>query len=162
MPISKRCEHGLKAAVQLAIRFDEGYIQARELAKSEGLPAKFIEAVLLQMRLAGLLESKVGAGGGYRLTRPPSEILVSDLLDIFCADLIFSEDGKNVTMSCANETPGTQAVTTVTGSLRAAMRSAVEGTTLQQLMEQTQIKPDEISETNEPSEPIQTPQPPLI
>jgi Rrf2 family protein len=135
MPISKRCEHGLKAAVQLALRYEEGYVQARELAKSEDLPAKFIEAVLLQMRLAGLLTSKVGAGGGYRLTKAPGDVAVQELLDVFCSEALLPE---NEPQDCDQEdssTPGARAVNNVIATLCQSMRAAMADMTLQDLLE---------------------------
>jgi len=55
-------------------------VQSREVASSESLPAKFLESILLALRSGGILESKVGAGGGYRLTRSPTEIRMADVL----------------------------------------------------------------------------------
>jgi len=81
MKFSKRCEYGIRAAVRLARSYGQGYIQSREIALSEDLPAKFLESILLALRSGGILESKVGAGGGYRLSRPPQEIRVRELLD---------------------------------------------------------------------------------
>lgn len=80
MRLSKRCEYGIKAAVQLAQRHGAGYTQSREIATAETLPAKFLESILLALRSASILESKVGAGGGYRLARAPQSILVTDLI----------------------------------------------------------------------------------
>lgn len=135
MPISKRCEHGLKAAVQLALRYEEGYVQARELAKTEDLPAKFIEAVLLQMRLAGLLESKVGAGGGYRLTKDPREVPVQALLDVFCSEALLPENERQQRESEEQPTPGARAVNLVIATLCRAMRGSLAQLTLQDLVE---------------------------
>lgn len=80
MRLSKRCEYGIKAAARLAKGHGDGYLQSREIAESEGMPAKFLESVLLGLRSAALLESKVGAGGGYRLSRPPEQIRVSEIV----------------------------------------------------------------------------------
>ena len=80
MKLTKRCEYGIRASVRLAQSHGKGYVQSKEIASSESLPAKFLESILLALRSGGVLESKVGAGGGYRLTRAPKEILVADLL----------------------------------------------------------------------------------
>ena len=83
MQLSKRCQYGLRAAVRLArLRHvgDNCYVQSRDLADEEQLPTKFLEQVLLVLRRANLLESKVGSGGGYRLKRPPERITVGQLL----------------------------------------------------------------------------------
>lgn len=80
MKLSKRCEYGIRASIRLAQSYGQGYLQSKEVASSESLPAKFLESILLALRSGGVLESKVGAGGGYRLTRSPSEIQMSEIL----------------------------------------------------------------------------------
>lgn len=80
MRLSKRCEYGIKASVRLSSRQPGVYVQSRELAEAELLPAKFLESILLVLRSAQILESKVGAGGGYRLARPAEAIRVSELI----------------------------------------------------------------------------------
>lgn len=82
MRLSKRCEYGIKAAVHLAQRHGAGYTQSREIAEAEALPAKFLESILLALRSASYLESKVGAGGGYRLARAPEQIRVIELITL--------------------------------------------------------------------------------
>jgi Rrf2 family protein len=81
MRFSKRCQYGIKAAVCLAQHHGRGYLQSRTIAESEELPGKFLESILLALRSANILESKVGAGGGYRLSREPGEIRVSDMVE---------------------------------------------------------------------------------
>lgn len=79
MRLSKRSEYGLMAVVRLAQQQREsgGYLRSRQIADEEGLPAKFLESVLLTLKSAGVLESKVGAGGGYRLAMLPEDVAVS-------------------------------------------------------------------------------------
>lgn len=81
MRLSKRSEYGLKAAVRLGRRYGSGYVQARDIAMAEMLPAKFLESILLALRAGGMLESKVGSGGGYRLARPPEQINVWEVVE---------------------------------------------------------------------------------
>lgn len=80
MKLSKRCEYGVKAAVKLSLSRTGGFVQSREIADSELLPAKFLESILLALRSASILESKVGAGGGYRLARRAEDIRVTDVI----------------------------------------------------------------------------------
>lgn len=83
MHLSKRTQYGLRAAVRLARRYGaEEYVQSRDLADEEALPTKFLEQVLLLLRRGGLLESKVGSGGGYRLQRSPERITIRELLKV--------------------------------------------------------------------------------
>lgn len=93
MRMSKRSEYGLKAAVHLASHHIHAhrtgaktpiggvYLQSREIAEAERLPPKFLESVLLSLRSAQILVSKVGAGGGYRLSRGPEHIRVHEVID---------------------------------------------------------------------------------
>ncbi|HEX8520986.1 MAG TPA: Rrf2 family transcriptional regulator [Tepidisphaeraceae bacterium] len=80
MRLSKRTEYGLRAAVALARQGPGQFVQAKDLAQQEDLPNKFLEAILLALRRGGFLESKVGSGGGYRLSRPARQIQVGDLI----------------------------------------------------------------------------------
>lgn len=82
MHLQKRTQYGLRAAVRLAGKYPGGgYVQSRDLADEEQLPTKFLEQVLLILRRANLLESKVGSGGGYRLKRPPNRITIAQMLN---------------------------------------------------------------------------------
>lgn len=82
MKLSKRSMYGIQAAVYLAHTSRNGgrYIQSREIAQAEHMPAKFLESVLLALRSSELFESKVGAGGGYRLARAPDQITIAHVL----------------------------------------------------------------------------------
>src|SRR5512135_3634261 len=80
LKLSKRTEYGLRAVVRLASLWPHNYIQSKDLSKEENLPGKFLEAILLALRRGGFLESKVGSGGGYRLSRSPREIRVGEII----------------------------------------------------------------------------------
>lgn len=80
MRLSKRTEYGLRAIVCLAQLDPRTYVQSRDLAQQEDLPNKFLESILLALRRGGFLESKVGSGGGYRLSRQTRQISVGDLI----------------------------------------------------------------------------------
>lgn len=57
-------------------------MQIHELSKSEAIPVKFLEQILLIMKRAGLLRSKRGIGGGYQLDRPPEEITLGEIVTL--------------------------------------------------------------------------------
>ena len=80
MKLSKRTEYGVRAIVHLARLWPHNFIQSKDLSKHENLPGKFLEAILLALRRAGFLESKVGSGGGYRLIRAPRDIRVGEVV----------------------------------------------------------------------------------
>jgi Rrf2 family protein len=94
--ISKRTQYGLKAMLALGRRYKEGPILISTLAREEVIPIKFLEAILLDMKSRGLLESKLGRKGGYYLNRPPSAITIGSIIRII--------EGPLAPLPCASET----------------------------------------------------------
>ncbi|MFN7986970.1 MAG: Rrf2 family transcriptional regulator [Thermoanaerobaculia bacterium] len=80
MKISQRGLYALKALVHLAGRWDGGIVPTREIAEREGIPEKFLEAILVTLKNARIVTSRRGREGGYRLRRPPGEIVVGDVV----------------------------------------------------------------------------------
>lgn len=80
MHISARTEYGLRALLALAAEPNGSALTGEVLAKREGLPQKFLEGLLSDVRRAGLVHSQRGRGGGYRLARPATEISVADVM----------------------------------------------------------------------------------
>ena len=78
MQVSARVDYGTRALAELASRPDQR-VTSEELAELQGIPVKFLEGILTQLRRAGLVLSKRGAEGGYRLARPAAEIAVADV-----------------------------------------------------------------------------------
>lgn len=56
-----------------------GLVQIREISEREKIPPKYLEQILLALKNAGMLHSKMGVGGGYYLARPPSEITLGQV-----------------------------------------------------------------------------------
>src|ERR1035438_8962168 len=80
--ISKRTQYGLKAMLALGRRYREGPVLIGTLAREEAIPIKFLEAILLDMKGRGLLDSKMGRKGGYFLIRPPSAITIGSIIRV--------------------------------------------------------------------------------
>ena len=80
MAITQKSKYALRATLELAVRFGQGPISIGEIAKAQAIPARFLEAILAQLKRAGLVESRRGNEGGYVLARPPARISVGDVL----------------------------------------------------------------------------------
>ena len=81
MRISKRGEYGLRAMIRLAeLDGESETIQIKEIASQENIPTKFLEQILLTLKNAGFLHSRMGMGGGYYLARTPQEINLGDII----------------------------------------------------------------------------------
>jgi len=130
--LSKQTEYGLRAVVQLARVGQRNFVQSRDLAQEEGLPTKFLEAILLTLRRGGFLESKVGREGGYRLSRPPREIRVGDVVRRLEGRLTLKQDRMGEDLST-----GEVAVHLLNEKLTEATDDVLDSLTLEQLLEQT-------------------------
>lgn len=94
--ISKRTQYALKAMIALGRKYREGPILIGSLAKEESIPVKFLEAILLDLKGRGLLESKMGRKGGYKLSRPPSAVTMGSIIRTI--------EGPLAPLPCASET----------------------------------------------------------
>jgi Rrf2 family protein len=129
--LSKRTEYGLRAVVQLARQDPRVYVQVKDLAKDEGLPKKWLEAILLALKRGHFLESKVGSGGGYRLSRRAADIRVGDLIRRLEGRLNTKERVRTDEMS-----PGEVAAHLINERLTEATDEVLDDMTLEQLVEQ--------------------------
>jgi len=75
--VSAKVDYALRAIVELAATETDGLVKSEQLATAQGIPPKFLESILLELRHAGLVSSQRGADGGYRLGRPATEIASS-------------------------------------------------------------------------------------
>jgi Rrf2 family protein len=78
--LTRKSKYGLKALLLLAREHDRGPILASELAEREGIPEKFLQGILLELKRRGLVRSKRGHGGGYQLARDPSVINFGEVI----------------------------------------------------------------------------------
>ncbi len=95
--LSSRAKYALRACVDLARRHEPGqWTLTSEIAAAEDIPRKFLEAILVELRDNGILESQRGRYGGYRLKRLPQKIAASEIIRI--------ADGPLALAPCASKT----------------------------------------------------------
>jgi len=94
--LSKRSKYALKALLVLAEDGGTGLLHSSELAERQGLPKKFLEAILFQLTRHGLLRSRKGRGGGYILSRKPGDITVGEVIRAL--------DGPLALVPCVSQT----------------------------------------------------------
>ena len=80
MLISTRGEYGLRAMLVLAEEFNVDPVPLRQIAQMEHLSEQYLEHLFRDLRTKELVTSFRGAKGGYKLSRPPAEITVGDVL----------------------------------------------------------------------------------
>ena len=94
MRLSRKGEYALRAMIVLGMNYGKGPVQIQEIAEREKIPRKFLEQILLELKKAGLLQSRRGAGGGYQLIRPPEEVTLARVIRII--------DGPLAPLSCVS------------------------------------------------------------
>jgi Rrf2 family transcriptional regulator, iron-sulfur cluster assembly transcription factor len=82
LALTRRGDYAVRAALCLAQRSgDGGYVKIREVAQIMALPASYTPQVLRLLAEAGLAGARAGRDGGYRLTRPPGEVLLLEVVE---------------------------------------------------------------------------------
>lgn len=81
--LSMKTRYAMMALIYLAKKYNQGNVKAQEIAKSENIPIRFLEGILLEIKKMGFLSSKSGKSGGYFLIKPPGEIKLLDLISYF-------------------------------------------------------------------------------
>ena len=133
--LTNKGKYGLKAMVHLAGLPQGQPALAADIAETNSIPKKFLDAILGELRTAGFVHSKKGRGGGYVLARPPSEIMVGSIIraldgplaPIGCASVTFFRRCED----CAPDRPC--AVRLVMSEVREAIAAVLDSRTLAQM-----------------------------
>ncbi|MFI5119716.1 MAG: RrF2 family transcriptional regulator [Thermoanaerobaculia bacterium] len=80
MKLTRRSEYALLALIHLARAKGEGYVAVAAIAEAQGLPAKFLEQLLMALKRARLVKSQKGPHGGFRLARPADRISLAEVI----------------------------------------------------------------------------------
>ena len=140
MRLSKRGEYGLRAMIYLAsiIDPDKRYplVQIKDISAHENIPIKFLEQILLTLKNAGLLQSKMGSGGGYYLAKSPAEINLGQIVRILDGPLAPVRCVSQMAYEpcdCPNE--ATCGLRMVMGDVRNAIANILDNTMLADVTE---------------------------
>jgi Rrf2 family protein len=125
--VSAKTDYAIRAALELAAAPDDKPVKGERIATAQAIPLRFLENILMQLRHAGLVDSRRGADGGYRLARPAAEVTL--------ADVIRAIDGPLAGVSGARpETLGFEGVAQpmcdIWIAVRASLRGVLERVTL--------------------------------
>lgn len=101
--LSKKSQYAFKALTYLTERYKKGPVLIAEISKKKKIPLKFLENILLELKKAGILDSKKGKGGGYFLKQDPSKVKMATVIRLVngpiamlpCVSLYFYERCKN-------------------------------------------------------------------
>jgi len=101
--LSQKSQYAFRALTLLVDRYSQGPVLISEIAEKKKIPVKFLENILLELKKAGILESKKGKGGGYYIKEHPSKTPVARVVRIVngpiamlpCVSLYFYEKCRN-------------------------------------------------------------------
>ena len=94
--LTMKAKYGLKALADLARLPVGAVLQTREIAQGHGISKKFLDAILADLRIAGMVKARKGPGGGFALAMPASEIFVGSVVRVL--------DGPLAPIPCASRT----------------------------------------------------------
>ena len=94
MRISAKADYAVRAAIELAAAPDGKAVPAERIATSQGIPLNFLEHILLELRIAGVVRSQRGTDGGYRLAKEPRLITIADIIRAVEGPLATVRGGK--------------------------------------------------------------------
>lgn len=133
MYVSARADYGMCAVVELTRAYTKAPTQlvtSDYIAQSQGIPAKFLEGILRELRQANIVMSKRGPEGGYRLASPPDSISVADVIRALDGPLAAVRGQRPEDVVHPDSS-----LVDVWIALRAAMRSVLEEITMDQVVD---------------------------
>jgi Rrf2 family protein len=80
--ISAKADYAVRAAIALANPEHDGPLKGDRIAEAQGIPLRFLENILGELRHSGLVQSQRGADGGYWLARPAEEVTVAEIIRV--------------------------------------------------------------------------------
>ena len=139
--LSKKAKYGLQAVLQLAEQFGQGAVLISDLAAKQQIPKKFLEQILLELKNAGILQSKSGKGGGYSLSRPPQQVTFGQVIRVLDGPIApvpcVSKTAYAACTECADE--ASCAIRLVMADVREAICNVLDRTTLSEALERSRI-----------------------
>ena len=137
MAFSSKTDYGLVALIELGSAFPSGGVmQVAEIAARQSIPDRYLEQMLTTLRRGGILRSIRGPKGGYQLMRPPSQVLVADVVS--CLEGESSSKDKPT-----RPTAEFQVLLELDQQLQAARQALLKSTSLQDLIDRRDAQSQE-------------------
>jgi Rrf2 family protein len=145
MRISAKADYAVRAALELAAA-DDPPVKGERLAQAQGIPLKFLENILIDLRHSSIVASQRGPDGGYRLARPAAEVTVADVVRAVDGPLAVVHGEPPEEIAYEGVASGLQQVWV---ALRASVRAVLEEVTLADIVEGS-IPPSVLELAREP------------
>ena len=132
MRVSAKADYALRALIEIAVRGGGPAVSAEELGRRQEIPHGFLQAILADLRRAGIVISQRGQSGGWRLARDPATVSVADVIRAVDGPLV-SVYGLRPEAVTYNE--AAEVLQHVWIAARRSLRDVFEHVSLQQLAE---------------------------
>jgi Rrf2 family protein len=133
---SAKTNYGLVALLELASTYSNGQVlQVAEIAQRQQIPDRYLEQMLTSLRRAGILRSIRGPRGGYQLTKPPADVMVSEVVACLEGEATNCDTNKRITAEF-------QVLESLAYQLEIARNKLLKNTSLQNLLD----KRDQLAE----------------
>jgi Rrf2 family protein len=129
--VSAKADYAVRAASELAAAQGDKLLKAERIADAQGIPIKFLEAILLDLKHAGIAKSMRGSDGGYALAQPASDVSIADVIRAVDGPLA---NVRGERPEDARYVGAAEHLTEVWIAVRAALREVLEHTTLQDMV----------------------------
>lgn len=139
MKLSLRGEYALRALVVLGLNHGKNVLRIQAISEQQNIPKRFLEQILNDLKSAGIVESRRGMAGGYRLSKPPDQISL--------ATVIRHIEGPLAPVSCVSEKFYSRcscpdeskcSIRSVMKDVREAIVQILEGVTVAELCQRAQ------------------------
>jgi len=137
MSFSTRGRYGTRAMLELALNYGKGPVPLKDVAKRQEISQKYLDQLVMSLKMIGLVRSIRGARGGYVLARSPAQIKLSEVIRAL--------DGPILSVDCLDDLSACNrvsfcAVREVWEEARQAINNVLESTTLQDLADRQRRK----------------------
>src|ERR1019366_4188241 len=147
--LSSRARYATRALLDLSLREPNKAVLIQDIAERQEIPLKFLQQMLATLKVAGLLVSRMGPGGGYSLARPPEEVTLGEVIratDGMIAPI--SCVSKNRYKECGCPNPDTCVLREAFGAVRDAMSDVLDTTTFADLRDRQRVLDSESGAIN--------------
>ncbi len=144
MRVSAKTDYAVRALIELASRSDGTAVTAEELAQLQEIPHGFLQAILADLRRAGVVGSQRGQAGGWRMARDAGTVTVADVMRAVDGPLVSIHDVRPEAVRYNETAAGLQQVWI---AARSSLREVLEQVTIGALV--ARDLPDQVSARTE-------------
>ncbi|MCH7916442.1 MAG: Rrf2 family transcriptional regulator [Planctomycetes bacterium] len=133
MKVSTRTRYGIRAAIELALHYNQGPLQLRIIAERQQISVKYLEQLVAVLRSGGIVRSLRGAKGGYLLAKAPDQVRMSDIFRCLEGTVVAS---NAIDPEAHAGRSGDHVAQQLWAQVETAVNKVLESVTLQDLLEQ--------------------------